>query len=94
MPAKAPTEKAPLSVWLSLSMRAVDDEDSNPYSWPPKSGAALAFMSKRDNSETYVHLEQFMELVEARASNYTSLKYGDSVCEALKQIKQEIESGE
>jgi uncharacterized membrane protein len=60
----------------------------------PKPPLSVWIMENPNDQGPYVHLEQFMELVEARASSFTSLKYGDSVCEALKQIKQELESGE
>ena len=96
MTTKPPTEP-PLSVWLSPSMRAVDDDDSNPYSWPSMSGASLAFMSKRDNSETYVHLDQFSELLTQKVKDISIEREGlhpEECCEvALAEIVKDITEG-
>jgi len=81
--------KPPLSVWLDCR---ADTMQTLGFYAPKKE--RLHVPGNETTYGPYVHLEQFMALVESRASNYTSLKYGDSVCEALKQIKQEIESGE
>ena len=74
--------KPPLIVWIM----------ENPNH--PGTGLFKGKCSPLWDQGPYVHLEQFMALVESRASSFTSLKYGVSVCEALKQIKQELESGE
>jgi uncharacterized membrane protein len=81
--------KPPLSVWLD---RCADTVQTLGFYALKKE--SLHVPGNETTYGPYVHLEQFMELVEVRASSFTSLKYGDSVCEALKQIKQELESGE
>lgn len=54
-----------------------------------ETGVCLAFLNPYPKEDgPYVHLEQFMELVEARA-----LSLAERHSQATKEIKQEIEEG-